>query len=230
MSRRLAVADLDADRVDEDQPVELVAARDRDLGRQPAAERQPDQRDPLERQLVEQRQIEMHEIIDRVEIGRPLRVAEARRGRRDDLGLAAEQVEKPRVRMDRVHAVQQQHRASRPRRAAPQARSRLPSGARRPFRPSRPVARSASCHGRPICAAGHRRAIRRPACADRRRPAPARRARMSLSQSIACSRAASPIHYGASVQQQKGGDPVSIDQPRSTAAVTRIPASVEIRA
>ena len=41
----LAVAQFDADRVGQDQPVELVAAGDRDLGRQPAAERQPDQRD-----------------------------------------------------------------------------------------------------------------------------------------------------------------------------------------
>ena len=52
----------------------------------------------------------MDEVVDRVEIGRPLRIAEARRRWRDDLGMPAEQVEKRRLRMHGVHAVQQQDR------------------------------------------------------------------------------------------------------------------------
>ena len=104
----LAVADLDADRVDEDQLAQPVAGGDRDLRRQPAAEGQPEQCDPLVGQFVEDGEIEMHQIVDRVEIGRPPGVAEPGRGRGDDLGIAAEQVEERRLRVHRVHAVQQE--------------------------------------------------------------------------------------------------------------------------
>ena len=52
----------------------------------------------------------MDKIVDRVEIGRPLGIAKAGRGRGDDLGMSAEQIEKARLRMHRVHAVQQQDR------------------------------------------------------------------------------------------------------------------------
>jgi len=40
----------------------------------------------------------MNQIVDRVEIARPLRIAEAGRGRRDDLGMVGQQIEKPRPR------------------------------------------------------------------------------------------------------------------------------------
>jgi hypothetical protein len=36
------------------------------------------------------------------------------------------------------------------------------------------------------------------------------------------------VGYRSSSQQLKGGDPVSIPKPRSSAAVTRIPAQLEI--
>ena len=91
-----------------------MPTRRRDLGGEPAAERQPDERDLLVRQCVEDRQVEVHQVVDGLEVGRPRRVAEARMRRRDDLGVPAEQIEEPRVGRDMLHTVQEQHRTPRP--------------------------------------------------------------------------------------------------------------------
>src|SRR5262245_6839792 len=69
--RRLPIADLDAEGIDQDEPVQAMAARHRDLGGQPSAERQPQQRDLPPGQLIEEVEVEVHEIVDRVEIVRP---------------------------------------------------------------------------------------------------------------------------------------------------------------
>src|SRR3954453_189710 len=101
-------AELDAHRIGKDQLGDLVAGGDRDLGGEPAAEGQPQQCDLVVGQLVEHGEIKMDEVVDRVEIARALRIAEAGRRGGDDLGIAAEQVEKRRFRLDRIEPVQQQ--------------------------------------------------------------------------------------------------------------------------
>ena len=104
----LPAADLDADGVDQDQLVDAMARGDGDLGRDPAAERQSDHVDFSAREVVEQRQVEAHEVVHRVEILGPRRMAETGRGGRDHLGMAAEQIEKRRLWRHAVHAVDQQ--------------------------------------------------------------------------------------------------------------------------
>ena len=103
----LAPAQFDADRVDQNQPIELCRAADRDLGGNPAAERKADHRD-LAGQRVEHLAIEMHEVVHRVEILRPRRIAEARMRRRYDFAVFGEQIEKRRLGADRVDAMDQQ--------------------------------------------------------------------------------------------------------------------------
>ena len=78
------------------------------------------------------------------------------------------------------------------------------------------------------------RAVRRIAAPLPGRPRMARNGlalgAMPVSIEGACLARGAPVHYRPSAQQLKGGDPVSNHQPRSTAAVTRIPAFAEIRA
>src|SRR5262249_50884014 len=56
-------------------------------------------------------EVEVHEVIDRVEILGPGRMAKAWRGRCRDLAMAAEKIEKDRLGTDCVEAVQGQDRA-----------------------------------------------------------------------------------------------------------------------
>src|SRR5207237_9598170 len=93
---RLAIADFDADGIDEDELVDPVAARNRELRRQPAAERKADQRRLLPRQVFENLQVEMHEVVYRVEILGPRGMAKARSGRCDHLALPGEKIDKAR--------------------------------------------------------------------------------------------------------------------------------------
>jgi len=78
------------------------------------------------------------------------------------------------------------------------------------------------------------RAVRRIAAPrlGRRRRARNGLARGAMPVSIegACLARDAPVHYGPSAQQLKGGDPVSIPKPRSSAAVTRIPTQLEVLA
>lgn len=62
----LAIAQLDAERIHQDQPRQTVTARRRDLSREPAPERETHQRHV--RQRLEQVEVEMHQVIDRIEI------------------------------------------------------------------------------------------------------------------------------------------------------------------
>lgn len=101
----LAAAELDPDRVDQNQPVELAMPAGRDLGGDPAAERKADQGRAFGRNRVEHAQIDMNEIVHRIEITRARRVAEPRVRRGNDFPMFSEQIEKSRPRADVVDAV-----------------------------------------------------------------------------------------------------------------------------
>src|SRR6516165_9906508 len=87
-----------------------MAARRRDLRGEPAAEREAEQGDLVAQQRVECGEVEMYQIVDRVEILGPRRLPEARGGGRDYLALPAEQIEKRCRGVDRIEAVQHQDR------------------------------------------------------------------------------------------------------------------------
>ena len=93
-------------------------------------------------------------------------------------------------------------------------------------------ARQAAGMGRqnPFFAAAHRHSFQAETlvfCPVYREPgaAPAARSRTSRLRESVCS-----VQYSPSSQQRKGGDPVSIPKPRSSAAVTRIPTRLEVLA
>src|SRR3989441_10069156 len=110
--RGLAIADLDAECVHEDELVQTMTARDGHFRREPAPEGQSDEGHLLVRQRLEDVKIEMHEIVHRLEPRRARRPAEAGVRGRDDLGVAAEQRQKARPRIDRLRAVQEQDRST----------------------------------------------------------------------------------------------------------------------
>jgi len=103
-------AELDTDRIGQDQLRDFAAGGDGDLGGEPSAEGKAQKRHLVIGQLVEHGEVEMDEVVDRVEVRRAFGVAEAGRGGGDELSLLAEQVEKRRLRMHGVEAVQQQQR------------------------------------------------------------------------------------------------------------------------
>src|SRR2546425_9688415 len=131
--RGLAIADLDAERVHEDELVQTMTALDGHFCREPAPEGQPDERHLLVRQSLEDVQIEVRQIVHRLEPRRARRPAEARVRGSDDLGVPAEQLQEARPRIDGLHAVQEQDRPA----GAPahdlqlHARDRQPLQARR---------------------------------------------------------------------------------------------------
>src|SRR2546427_821856 len=131
--RGLAIADLDAEGVHEDELVQTMTALDGHFRREPAPEGQPDERHLLVRQSLEDVQIEVRQIVDRLEARRARRPAEARVRGSDDLGVAAEQLQEACPRIDGLHAVQEQDRPA----GAPahdlqlHARDRQPLQARR---------------------------------------------------------------------------------------------------
>src|SRR6516162_1520915 len=75
---------------------------------QPATKRKADQRRPFAGQRFEDLKIEMHEIIDGVEILRPRRIPEPGTSRRNDFSMSPEQFEKAGRRIDGLEAMQQQ--------------------------------------------------------------------------------------------------------------------------
>ncbi len=103
--RRLAVAHFDADRIDEHQLRQPMAARRSHLGSEPAAEGEAEQRQPLARQRIEQGEMEMHQVVDRVEILRPRRVTEPGSRRGDDFDMPPQKIEKRRFGVDGIEAV-----------------------------------------------------------------------------------------------------------------------------
>src|SRR5215813_12546245 len=107
---RLAVAELDAERIDQHQAVEPVRAGGGDLGGEPAAERGADQRDLPVRQRVEELAVEVDEVVDRFEVAGPRRGAEARMRRRKDGGAARQALQETSTRVERVKAVQEDDR------------------------------------------------------------------------------------------------------------------------
>src|SRR5262245_61290306 len=128
--RRLAIADLETERVHEDETVDAMAALHRDFRGEPAPEGQPHHRDFLVGQRLEDVEIEVHEIVHGLEIPGALRVAESGMRRGDDLGAPAEQIEKRRPRVDALHAVQEQHRPA----GAPAHHLQLDASDRHPLR------------------------------------------------------------------------------------------------
>jgi hypothetical protein len=62
------------------------------------------------RQGLEQVEIEMDQIVDGVEVGRPRRVTESRMRGCDDLAVRGKHIEERRLRVHRVQAMQQQDR------------------------------------------------------------------------------------------------------------------------
>src|SRR6266478_4024083 len=106
----LSVTDFDAERVDQAEPVEPVATLDGQLGREPAAEREAHQRRLLVRQRVEKIQVEVDEVVDRLEVRRARGSPEAGVRGGDDLGMTAEHFQKWGSRIDGLRAMQEQHR------------------------------------------------------------------------------------------------------------------------
>src|SRR5437667_1107624 len=108
----LASAQLDAHRVDQNQAVELGRPDNRHLGGDPSAERKADHSDPVVWNALQHVQIKADEIVHRVEIRGPGRIAEARMRWRYDLAMLGEKIEKRRLEADVVDAVEQQDRTA----------------------------------------------------------------------------------------------------------------------
>src|SRR6266849_5360403 len=87
-----------------------MAACRADLRGEPAAEGEPEQRHLVARQRVESGEIEMHQVIDRIEILGSRGLAEPGMRRDDELAIATEKNENGRLGIDRIEAVQYQDR------------------------------------------------------------------------------------------------------------------------
>src|SRR5262249_42382720 len=111
--RGLAIADLDAERIDEDKFIESMAARRGDFGSEPAAKREPNQSDLSGGQHIKRGEIEMHQVVNRVEILVPRRVAKAGGRGCNNLAVASEQLEKRRLPIDCLKTVEQEDRVTR---------------------------------------------------------------------------------------------------------------------
>src|SRR5580700_11247742 len=106
----LAVTELDAERVHQNQSRQSMTARRRDLCGEPPAEGKSEQGHLFVGQRLEQVEIKTHQIVYGVEVSGPRRVAESRMRRRDDLGVRGKQTDERRLRVHRVQAMQQQDR------------------------------------------------------------------------------------------------------------------------
>jgi hypothetical protein len=87
---RFAVANFDAEGVDEDESVDAVAALDRDFRREPAAKGQAHDVDLSVGQVVQDVEIEVHQVVHRVKIVGACRMAKAGMGRGNNLRLTAQ--------------------------------------------------------------------------------------------------------------------------------------------
>src|SRR4051812_14404675 len=105
--RRLAVADLDAERIHQHQPGDPVAGPHRQLRRQPAAEGGADQRHLRCGQRFEEGGVEIQQVVDTLEILRPRGAAEAGMGGGEHRRPAAQQFEEPRPRLRLLEAMQE---------------------------------------------------------------------------------------------------------------------------
>ena len=105
--RRLAPADLEAERVDQHEFLDAVAGGGGHFRGEPAAEREADDARLLA-EPVQQLEIEMHEVVHMAHIVGPRRAAEAGARGRNDLEAPRQKVEKRRPRRNRLEPVQQQ--------------------------------------------------------------------------------------------------------------------------
>jgi hypothetical protein len=76
--RRLPRVELDPERVDQHQTVDAGAGLDGDLGSEPAAEGKPHEGEALVRQSLDDLEVEVHEVVDGLEVCGAGRIAEAR--------------------------------------------------------------------------------------------------------------------------------------------------------
>jgi hypothetical protein len=83
---------------------------DRDFRGEPAAERESHQRERSLRQRVEESEVEMNEVVDRAEIRRTRRAAEAGMRRCDRARVTGEQFDDGQPRIDVLKTVEQQQR------------------------------------------------------------------------------------------------------------------------
>ncbi len=104
----LAIADLDADRIGEHEMGEAFGRFDRDLGRDPAAERHPHHDHVAQVELVEQIEIEIGEIVHGRERPRLLGAPEARMRRRQHPVARGEPRQRGRVGFDADAGMQKQ--------------------------------------------------------------------------------------------------------------------------
>ena len=107
---RQAIAHLDPDRVDEDQPRDAGGRFDGDLRRDPAAHRETDQRHVAQIERVEQIEIEIRQIVDAVDPIGQFRGAESRMRRRDDAPVLGEQAQERRLRLQAARTMQHEDR------------------------------------------------------------------------------------------------------------------------
>jgi hypothetical protein len=112
----IAAGELDPDRIDQHQPVELRVAADRHLGGNPAAERKTYHHGVVG-QPVEHLAVELHEVVHRVEILRQRRLAEPGMRWGNDLAVLGQLVDKRRLPTHRVDPVDEQDRLAAPRRS-----------------------------------------------------------------------------------------------------------------
>ena len=110
----LAAADLDADRVGEHQMRHPRRRLDGDFRRDPAAERHAHDGEVVERELVDEVEIEIGEVVDAIERLRRLRAAEAGMGRRQHARAGGEGVEHRRIGLEADAGMQEQERPAAP--------------------------------------------------------------------------------------------------------------------
>jgi Asp-tRNA(Asn)/Glu-tRNA(Gln) amidotransferase A subunit family amidase len=108
-----AIAHLDAQGVDKDQSVDSRRTLQRDLGREPAAERQSHECETRRREPVDELDVELHKIVDRTKIVGTRGAAETRMRRRDDLRIVRKSADERGARLDVLESVQHEQGLSR---------------------------------------------------------------------------------------------------------------------
>jgi len=108
----LATADLDADGVAEHEVGEPGGALDRDLRRDPSAERDADQRDLCKIERMDEVEIEIGEVVDAIEGFGRLRAAEPGMDRGEEARLCGKPFENGSVRVDADARMQEKERAA----------------------------------------------------------------------------------------------------------------------
>src|SRR6185312_7080340 len=147
----LPPADLDANRIDQYQSIDFARTGYREFGRDPAAEGQPDNSDPLGGNGIKHIQVEIHQIVHRIKIIRPFGCTESGMGRCDHFPMFGQAIHKRRKRTDRIDPMDQQDRCALP---AAQDLKLQPPGAKRRHSAAARCAASSSIGSR-SCSCGN---------------------------------------------------------------------------